>query len=303
MNAVHRVAVARALMLALIVLSGCSTGLTEPSEPRKLTIHTLPAAAAVTPRNKLRLATLNVAHGRGEALNQLLVGKASIEQNLDTIGSFLQRETIDIVALQEADAASAWSGNFDHSRYLAEAAGYPWWIQDSHAELGVASYGTAILSALPVTAAGGRHFSPSPPTARKGFTVAEIQWQTEDGQDYTVDVISIHMDFSRKSVRTQQLEELDETMRNRSNPVILMGDFNSEALASRLVARAAESERRLHTWDTGAAAQPTYKNKQLDWIILSDELEFVDYRTAPDVLSDHRAVIATVRINPQPPAQ
>ena len=36
-------------------------------------------------------------------------------------------------------------------------------------------------------------------------------------------------------------------------------------------------------------------NRRLDWILISPELDFVDYRTLSDVVSDHRPVVATLR--------
>jgi endonuclease/exonuclease/phosphatase family metal-dependent hydrolase len=287
------------LLTALVFLTTCTAGLAQTVKPKMLAINEQEMHAPKGPSDILRVASLNLAHGRGDALNQLLVSKQGIVSNLDKVALFLEREDIDVVALQEADTDSAWSGDFDHTRYLADASGYRWWVQGSHARLGIANYGTAIMSALPMAAAASHDFSPSPPTARKGFTVAEILWRTAKGEQQVIDVISLHMDFSRKSVRAQQLAELSDTMHRRNNPVIIMGDFNSEALAGMLIARAAENARHLHTWEDHAGTQATYKSKRLDWIIASGELEFVDYRAAADGLSDHRAVIATVRLSHQ----
>lgn len=295
----QRVMSTAGLLTALVFLTTCTAGLAQTGKPRMLAINEQEMHAPKGPSDILRVASLNLAHGRGDALNQLLVSKQGIVSNLDKVALFLEREDIDVVALQEADTDSAWSGDFDHTRYLADASGYRWWVQGSHARLGIANYGTAIMSALPMTAAASHDFSPSPPTARKGFTVAEILWRSAQGEQQVIDVISLHMDFSRKSVRAQQLAELSDTMRQRNNPVIIMGDFNSETLAGMLIARAAENARHLHTWEDHAGTQATYKGKRLDWIIASGELEFVDYRAAADGLSDHQAVIATVRLSHQ----
>ena len=62
----------------------------------------------------LRVMTLNLAHGRGEAFHQLFQKSTTIIQNLDEISAMLKREQADVVALQEADAPSFWSGNFHH---------------------------------------------------------------------------------------------------------------------------------------------------------------------------------------------
>ena len=282
---------------ALLVLGACSgTPTVETGEPQQLRINKVESASMPAPGDVLRVASLNIAHGRGDSLNQLLVSKDSIRKNLGFIANFLREQEIHLAALQEVDAPSGWSGNFDHAEYLAVDAGYRWWIQASHASLGIANYGTAILSSVPIELAARLDFTPSPPTAGKGFTVAEILWQPPGHAAVTIDVVSIHMDFSRKSVREQQLQELSDTLKGRSNPLILMGDFNSETLADRLVREAAENERQLHTWIHGDNSLNSYKEKRLDWIIVSGDLEFVDYTAATAVLSDHRAVIAKLRL-------
>ena len=56
----------------------------------------------------LELLTLNVAHGRGTALNQILVSAAQHRENLEEIASILMASGAQVVALQEADAPSLW---------------------------------------------------------------------------------------------------------------------------------------------------------------------------------------------------
>lgn len=244
----------------------------------------------------LRIASLNIAHGRGDRLNQLFVSSDTIGDNLDSIGTYFAKQDIHIAALQEVDSPSWWSGDIDEAREIAVTGGFRQWIQLSHAALGVANYGTAVLSTAPITNAAGVTFAPSPPTANKGFTLAEIQWQLSEHEAVTVDVVSIHMDFSRKSVRQKQLSELGDILKNRDNPLLLLGDFNSESLAQQLIRDAADNHRELHTFHTSDDNHYSYKNKRLDWIIISGELEFVDYHTEAAVLSDHRAVVATIRL-------
>ena len=72
---------------------------------------------------QLKVATLNLAHGRKHALNQLLVSGSTTKQNLLDVATYLRKQNIDIVDLQEADASSPWSGGYDHVAYLAQLAG------------------------------------------------------------------------------------------------------------------------------------------------------------------------------------
>ncbi|MGI9537258.1 MAG: endonuclease/exonuclease/phosphatase family protein [Desulfocapsaceae bacterium] len=239
--------------------------------------------------------SLNIAHGRGLSLNQILVNRLKTRDNLNHIGSFLLSVEGDIVGLQEADMPSSWSGNFNHVEFLAGRGRYPQFIHAPHADIKIGHYGTAIISRLPILAGFGLTFSPSPPTMNKGLTLAEIDWKTKNGT-VAIAVISVHLDFSRESVRQQQLAEIRETLSALHMPVIVMGDFNSESLVSQLTSGSEKNWLSLHTYYDSTKDLSTYKQKRLDWILLSNDFVFESYRVSPVELSDHLAVIATVRL-------
>lgn len=93
----------------------------------------------------LKLLTLNASHGRNTAINQVLVGKQRTYENLDVIAGLLTIAAADVVALQEADAASRWSGGFNHVEYIAERANYSCVIRGLHSRSWISTYGTALL--------------------------------------------------------------------------------------------------------------------------------------------------------------
>ena len=221
----------RLLIVALFgVITACATTPSTGSLAQQIAIQRNASTEKLAPQPRLRVATINVAHGRGDSLNQLLVSTQGTKDNLSTIAEFLQTREIHVAALQEVDSPSWWSGSFDHASYLATAAGFGYWAQAAHARLGVAEYGTAVLSRAPIEKALAINFTASPPTANKGFTLVEIAWHRSESENILIDVVSIHMDFSRKSVRQTQLKELEMTIEGRTNPIVIMGDFNSEAL-------------------------------------------------------------------------
>jgi endonuclease/exonuclease/phosphatase family metal-dependent hydrolase len=192
--------------------------------------HGMPAAPA-TP-GTLRVLTLNVAHGRGDALNQLLVSQKAIEGNLAATAALLDGAKAEVVALQEADGPSRWSGGFDHVASLALLAGYPWHARSSHATSWLFDYGTALLSRAPVTEQRSLAFRPTPPSMTKGLTLAQISWRPDDrAEPMPLDVISVHLDFSRDSVRQRQAAEMVAFLSQRRHPVIVLGDFNSDWFA------------------------------------------------------------------------
>lgn len=279
------------LVLAWVALISSACAVSSPGETA--IVEHINGGRSAGSAQTLNIATLNLAHGRGSALNQLLVSEQKTRQNLAIVGQFLLDKEIHIAALQEADAPSWWSGGFDHTTLVAQLGGFSWYTSSPHANLGIGRYGTAIVSVLPILKASSHNFPPNPPTARKGFTAAEITWPEQDSET-RIDVISIHMDFSRKSVRQTQLQELRTALAGRSNPLIIMGDFNSVEIAHQLMREEGEQGRYLHT--TGDTGKPwhSYKDKRLDWILLSNELEFIEYSTYPEVLSDHKLVSARV---------
>ena len=254
----------------------------------------------------LKVLSLNVAHGRKDRMNQLLLSGNTIRKNLADIATFLARTGADIVALQEADAASRWSGNFDHVALLAEQAGYPVFSHTPHASSWLFSYGTAILSQAAFTETINYTFEPSPPTMNKGFTLAQIVWQPEVDNEplVPIDVISVHLDFSRQEVRESQIQEITQALGDRDNPVIILGDFNSDWLADELVVRSLADDNKLKGYRPEDNSLGTYisgeNSKRLDWILISSSLEFVRYEVLPDVLSDHKAVFAEIALEPEP---
>lgn len=276
-----------------LVLATCSTML--PHER----LHVQPAVQQASyTASQLKVINLNLAHGRKDGLNQLLLSTSTINGNLEDIAVVLNRVDADVVALQEADGPSRWSGGFDHVEQLAQHSGYPAYVRTSHASSWIFNYGTALLSKAPFTDVVYHTFQPSPPTMNKGFTLGQIVWQPDAHSKETliVDVISVHLDFSRKSVREQQTAEMSEVLAGRNNPVIIMGDFNSDWFADEKVVRALAERGGLHAYRPEARDLGTYNSsgRRLDWILISEELEFTNYQVLPDTLSDHLAVVATI---------
>ncbi len=249
----------------------------------------------------LRVLTLNVAHGRKDGTNQLFLKKETIEENLTEVANVLINNDADIVALQEADGPSGWSGKFDHVASIAKQASYPWHFRANHASSWMFTYGTAILSRLPISKTIEHTFKPSPPTLNKGFLLSRVIWEPEGNQNNQqfVDVVSLHLDFSRRSVREKQIKEMADALSKRDNPMIILGDFNSDWFSESSVVKKLSEKAGFKVYQPKADNMYTYVSKQrrLDWILISNELEFVSYRVLPDIISDHFAVIAEVKLS------
>ena len=249
-------------------------------------------------KSTIKVVSLNLAHGRKESFNQFLVSERKIRENLTDIVEFLKRENADIVSLQEADKLSRWSGRFDHVEFIAREAGYPWYTHASHNNNWIGNYGTAVMSYFPIARGYGFEFNPTPPTTRKGFTLAEIELNPENSDEnkITVDVISVHLDFFSRSRRIEQIEDLRKVLDNRFNPVVVVGDFNGGWTESDRDFQNFVNNRNLKTHLPGANHLNTYSDTRIDWILISEEFTFCQYYNATEILSDHLAVISEIKL-------
>ncbi|MHC4663553.1 MAG: endonuclease/exonuclease/phosphatase family protein [Planctomycetota bacterium] len=251
---------------------------------------------------KLKVLTLNIAHGRGVSIQpfkQVMQKKETILKNLGEIASVLERENADIVALQEADGPSIWSGNFNHVEKLAELAGYEHHFRGEHMTVTKRlSYGTALLSHVPLATPESHRFERSIPTPRKGFVVATVTVWTFGNRE--VDIVAVHLDFLRKGARNKQIKLLAEKLRGRKRPLIVMGDMNCEMTEKEDSLHGLCGYLNLRAYEPSSTSITTFPSKEprkrLDWILISEELEFVSCRTIPDKVSDHLGVIAEIML-------
>ena len=257
-------------------------------------VHHNPTAEDRTPKDVLRIMPLTVAHGRANGARGLRRKKESIQESLNAVVSLLQRETPDIIALQEAAGPSMWSGDFNHIEYITDKASLPWAAQGRHVEGPHFNYGTALLSHLPIEATHSTTFKASPPTPAKGFLITTL---THPAAPAGIDVVSVHLDFLRSSVRQKQVEQLIRTLNVSDRPQIVMGDFNTSWESEPTLQQLAEALN-LRGYKPKDNTQPTFpgNKKRLDWILISSHWNFENHRTLPDQVSDHLAVIAEVSL-------
>lgn len=278
-----------ALFSSVALMEGCVSHAPRALVQRVEQVAQAPRAAA---SDTLRVMTINLAHGRKDSFHQFFLDDHEIQTNLDAIAGVMLREQPHVVACQEADGPSFWSGDFDHVAYLARAGGYGWLVRGEHVGGAGLSYGTAILSRSRLSEPFVHTFSKSEPTPAKGFTVSTVEVGST-----AVDVVSVHLDFMNESIRYRQVKELVRELSRRDRPRVVMGDFNTtwrgeltlQYLADKLDLVAHRPG------EAGLETFPTFGSR-LDWIFASPELEFVDYRVVPDPVSDHLSVVAELRL-------
>jgi endonuclease/exonuclease/phosphatase family metal-dependent hydrolase len=245
--------------------------------------------------------TLNIAHGRALAASQAGLTREQIQRNLDDVAACLADTAPDVVALQEVDGVSTWSGRFDHLSHLAQAANLPYQKFGAHVDVDLLGesllYGTALLANRPLTRGDTLAFA-THPLDFKGMTSARIQFD-----DRLILVVSVHLDTTSRDIRVRQAKLLIDRLSGHRLPLVLMGDFNcdwSEGDALELIAKRLN----LRGWQPGTPVMATYPSshpeQRVDWILLSKELRFEDYRVVPVLVSDHLGVVAEIAWDPEP---
>ncbi len=242
--------------------------------------------------------SLNIGHGRGAGLNQMTQGRKKITSNADYIAEIVLKEDITLTALQEVDGPGLWNGGLDLIEHLAEASGYAHGIWTKNVDIPALSYGTAVLSSLPYSTAESFTFRARPVVLPKGFTLGVFKVSETD--DRHVCVVSVHLDPIFGFMRRKQADAIIEKLASYDYPVIIAGDFNCGWRTGSAVQYLAE-KLNLQAWDPESKKYPTRLpgKRRLDWILISDEMEFVHYETLPYILSDHSAVRADIRFKEQ----
>jgi endonuclease/exonuclease/phosphatase family metal-dependent hydrolase len=282
-------------MLALAVLPGCVSYQLGPQPDYFGPESAYQVVEASATRPRLRLLTVNLAHGRGTGFHQVFQDADDARRNLDEIEALIRREEPDLVALQEADAPSAWSGRFNHVEYLARSADYEWGVHTTHARGSGLAYGTAVLSRLPVEDHAALTFLPARAALPKGFSLATVYWP-ETGLE--LDVVSVHMEPLRKAVRQKQAAQIVAALADRPRPLVIMGDFNTEWDHDDgvLLQLARELDLVAHSPDAHNIVTYPRLDRRLDWILISEPLRFEGFRVLRDAVSDHLVVVADVGV-------
>lgn len=247
-------------------------------------------------RKTVRVMTLNLAHGRGTDFSQLLLSEKKIRSNLYRVSEVVKEVNPDLVGFQEADGPSFWSGRYDHVRQISEKSGFPFFIHGFHVDAPYLSYGTAIASKLEMKEPVFTTFETSPFSPPKGFSAVSFQWP---GTDQAVDVIVLHLDFMSESSRNRQIDEIAAFAGKRGQRHrIVMGDFNSSWDNENSSVKNLCSLLKLKAYRPDEKTPVTFplSGRRIDWILVSDNLDFRSYRVLDDMISDHLAVFGEIEL-------
>lgn len=249
---------------------------------------------------RVRLVTFNIAHGRGLTPIQGLTSARKVRTNLRRIADLIGKLDADLVAFQEIDEHSVWSGSFDHLDYLRTHAGFPhaaFGINNRRRGLVSLNYGNAILSRHPIveteTVAFGRR-----KLGEKGFLFAEVEVHGR-----VLPIVNLHLNPSSRGRRLQQLELLVAWLRAKEQergrawnlPPFVCGDFNTpdtgdDATASLLSHLHDYGDYALHPMSVATFPSPL-PSRALDFVFVPPGCRSVRSEVVRTFLSDHRPVL------------
>lgn len=248
--------------------------------------------------NTLKVLTYNIAHGRGLSLNQALLSKPVLLNNLNLIAEVIKQENPDVIGLQEIDGPSIWSRNLDQGKILAELIGFPFYFSGNHSKMNIGdyriNYGTALLSKFNFSITHSLPFVLNKMDT-KGLVMAKIPIPAFNNKE--VFFASLHLDFLRKKIRREQILSAINFLAKINHPLIVFGDFNCEwgpdINCLQIFTEALDLE--VYNPEEYLPTYPSIKpKKRFDWIIFSKEFKVIDYKTLKVTASDHQPVVATI---------
>jgi endonuclease/exonuclease/phosphatase family metal-dependent hydrolase len=183
----------------------------------------------------LRIASYNIAHGRGGSL-----GASSWDggpgparrKRLEAIGSFLDDRGIDVVVLNEVDFSALWSDHQDQAAIIARAGGYPFVARQRNIDVAVPfirfKFGNAVLSRFPILSAQRMRFGPySRLEALLAGNHDSLLTRIRLPDGLTIAVWALHLERRNERTRIEAVECILETATSITDPLFIVGDFNS----------------------------------------------------------------------------
>jgi len=267
----------------------------------------------------LRIASYNIAHGRGlPFVNWNGESKEIRRQRLDDIAAVLREMDADIVALNEVDFNASWSHKVNQAEYLAKQAGYAYWVEQRNLDFRIANYtwqfGNAILSRCPI-----KHAEPVQlpsyerwetfMAGKKRAVLAVIELEV-DGISQQIGFASAHLSHRSEEVRNASAKMLCQVVAEKGMPVFVAGDMNSSPVGFPKSTMTGHGENAIQSFDESGLFQrhpmtvpegaqmtfPADKAQQvIDWILIPKSFNLLQYRVLDSQLSDHRPVFLDVR--------
>jgi endonuclease/exonuclease/phosphatase family metal-dependent hydrolase len=257
---------------------------------------------------RLRLLTFNIAHARGLAPHQGLRSLPQLRAQLLKIARLIVRVEADIVALQEIDQNSRWSGSFDHLQFLRDHTGLAHAMHSMNNRFPgryQLNYGNGILSRLPIVHAENVPFGKKR-VGEKGFLF--VEFELARGR---VPLLNLHLHHRSRPHRLRQVQRvmrfLDEQRVRRAAhwrvPPILCGDLNNPAHSPDATAvllgylEERDDYMLLPKAGKGGRTFPSpWPARSLDFVYLPAVCPLQHTEVVRSYLSDHRPVLVEFQV-------
>ena len=249
----------------------------------------------IAPERTLRLLSCNILAGASvqrysdyvtRSVNAVLPARSKLD-NLDSLAQLLHE--FDVVGLQEADAGSLRSGFLNQTRYIAEAAGMPYWSHQPNRPMArVAHSANGLLSRIEPSEVIDYPL----PGRIKGRGALFVRFGTGTGTDALVVVIA-HLSLGA-AARMGQLGFIAELLAPFPHAV-LMGDLNTEPTSPEM--RRLFEKTALQAPTVSTPTFPSWKPRRaLDHILTSADITLDRTWTLPRAFSDHLPLAAEIRL-------
>ncbi len=269
---------------------------------------------------RLKIITYNICHGWGGDAKKFNREQKMIIARLDAVAAMLSEEKPDIAVLEEVDFDSLLTGRLNEARYIAEKAGYPYWVEqrnvDAHTFFAFSERsGNVLLSRYPIRKADLVSF----PGHRKWETIMggksmAVLCDIELANGRKIRLLATHLASFSEEVRVKSAGIIEERRKSSELPFLVVGDLNSAPLGipNHNVFNG-ENAMDILLAGGGYITLPLKDSRTsdftisvgrpsaiVDWILLPPEWRILSRRVLPLTASDHYALAMEVETDKGP---
>ena len=271
------------------------------------------APAIHRPDGHLRIVTYNICHGRGDDSNVWPIrDKAAMERRLNGIADFLKTESPDLAVLNEVDFDSMFTGHINQGRFIAERAGFPFWVEQRDIDvdaplLYTERFGNVVLSRFPFQNA---RLVRLPAYATWEIVMAGCAraalCEVEVPGHGRVRLLGTHLESRSEATRVASARMIETVRQSSPVPLIVAGDLNG-------CPKGFPTSQQFHGtnalsllldgggYTTSPLDHPTEQDSTgserievIDWILVPPAWRILSRRAVPLPWSDHKAVVMDV---------
>ena len=230
---------------------------------------------------------------------------AAGKPNLDDVAALIKSTAAVAALLQEVDVKTARAGGIDQVDALTRATGFTAAFGASLMHFDNGQYGIATLSRFPIGFQSTIPLTVLPPQTRAGGSqeprVALAAFVQRQPGAPIWRVLNTHLDPAEGTARAQEIARLLDAYKDQAaakEPVLVGGDFNSTPDNPVLAPLAAAGLRDAWT-ECGSGDGFTYPAdqpaKRIDYLFLSGSLHCAKAEVIATPISDHRALLVTLK--------